>query len=39
LEAGPRIGLSLSPSDHLDPEHSTAAIVVHHPEAKYFSLR
>jgi 5-methyltetrahydrofolate--homocysteine methyltransferase len=39
LEAGPRIGLSLSASDHLDPEHSTAAIVVHHPEAKYFSLR
>ncbi|MBV9543412.1 MAG: dihydropteroate synthase, partial [Chloroflexi bacterium] len=39
LEAEGRIGLHLSESNHLDPEHSTAAIVVHHPQAKYFSMR
>jgi 5-methyltetrahydrofolate--homocysteine methyltransferase len=39
LEAEQRIGLHLSESNHLDPEHSTAAIVVHHPQAKYFSMR
>jgi 5-methyltetrahydrofolate--homocysteine methyltransferase len=33
------IGLSLTDSDTLTPEHSTVAIVVHHPEAKYFSVR
>jgi 5-methyltetrahydrofolate--homocysteine methyltransferase len=33
------IGLRLSTSDHLDPEHSTAAMVVHHPQAKYFAIR
>jgi 5-methyltetrahydrofolate--homocysteine methyltransferase len=38
LQAEERIGLRLSESDHLDPEHSTAAIVVHHPQAKYFSM-
>jgi 5-methyltetrahydrofolate--homocysteine methyltransferase len=39
LDAQPLIGLRLSDSSHLDPEHSTVAIVIHHPEAKYFSIR
>ncbi len=32
------IGLSLTDEDQLDPEQSTSAIVVHHPQAKYFSV-
>ncbi|HYF63193.1 MAG TPA: vitamin B12 dependent-methionine synthase activation domain-containing protein, partial [Herpetosiphonaceae bacterium] len=32
------IGVSLTSGFQLDPEQSTAAIVVHHPEAKYFSI-
>jgi 5-methyltetrahydrofolate--homocysteine methyltransferase len=39
LQAEERIGLTLSLSNNLDPEHSTAAIVLHHPEAKYFAVR
>jgi 5-methyltetrahydrofolate--homocysteine methyltransferase len=39
LDAERLIGLRLSESSHLDPEHSTAAMVVHHPEAKYFAIR
>jgi 5-methyltetrahydrofolate--homocysteine methyltransferase len=39
LRAKEEIGLTLSLSNNLDPEHSTAAIVLHHPEAKYFSVR
>jgi 5-methyltetrahydrofolate--homocysteine methyltransferase len=39
LEAEARLGLALSQSNNLDPEHSTAAIIVHHPEAKYFAVR
>jgi 5-methyltetrahydrofolate--homocysteine methyltransferase len=39
LRAEQQIGLTLSLSNNLDPEHSTAAIVLHHPEAKYFSVR
>jgi 5-methyltetrahydrofolate--homocysteine methyltransferase len=39
LRAEQEIGLTLSLSNNLDPEHSTAAIVLHHPEAKYFSVR
>jgi 5-methyltetrahydrofolate--homocysteine methyltransferase len=39
LHAEEDIGLTLSLSNNLDPEHSTAAIVLHHPEAKYFSVR
>ena len=39
LDAESLIGLRLSDSSHLDPEHSTVAIVIHHPEAKYFSIR
>jgi 5-methyltetrahydrofolate--homocysteine methyltransferase len=33
-----RIGLSLSEEFQLVPEQSTSAIIVHHPEAKYFSV-
>jgi len=36
LEPG-RIGVSLSEEYQLHPEQSTDAIVVHHPEAKYFN--
>ncbi len=32
------IGLTLSDEDQLDPEQSTSAIVLHHPQAKYFSV-
>jgi 5-methyltetrahydrofolate--homocysteine methyltransferase len=39
LQAESEIGLTLTLSGNLDPEHSTAAIVLHHPEAKYFSVR
>jgi 5-methyltetrahydrofolate--homocysteine methyltransferase len=34
-----RIGVTLSESFQLAPEQSTDAIVVHHPEAKYFNAR
>jgi 5-methyltetrahydrofolate--homocysteine methyltransferase len=33
-----RIGVELSEEFQLDPEQSTSAIIVHHPEAKYFSV-
>ena len=33
-----RIGLKLTEGDQLDPEHSTVALVIHHPEAKYFAV-
>ncbi len=33
-----RIGLSLSEQFQLDPEQSTTALVVHHPQAKYFNV-
>ncbi|HNQ94477.1 MAG TPA: methionine synthase [Anaerolineales bacterium] len=32
------LGLSLSVSGQLIPEQSTAAIIVHHPQAKYYSV-
>jgi 5-methyltetrahydrofolate--homocysteine methyltransferase len=32
------IGVTLSEEDRLEPEQSTSAIVVHHPQAKYFSV-
>ena len=32
------IGVSLTEEDQLDPEQSTSAIVVTHPQAKYFSV-
>ena len=34
-----RIGIHLSEESMLVPEQSTAAIVLHHPEAKYFAAR
>jgi len=34
-----RIGVELSEEFQLDPEQSTSAIIVHHPEAKYFNAR
>jgi 5-methyltetrahydrofolate--homocysteine methyltransferase len=33
-----KLGMSLTPAYQLVPEQSTAAIVVHHPDAKYFSV-
>jgi 5-methyltetrahydrofolate--homocysteine methyltransferase len=36
LPAEKELGMSLTPAFQLVPEQSTAAIVVHHPEAKYF---
>jgi 5-methyltetrahydrofolate--homocysteine methyltransferase len=33
-----RIGLTISEEDQLEPEQSTSAIVVIHPQAKYFSV-
>ena len=32
------MGITLSEEDQLDPEQSTSAIVLHHPQAKYFSV-
>ncbi len=37
LEPG-RIEVELTEEFQLDPEQSTSAIIVHHPEAKYFSI-
>jgi 5-methyltetrahydrofolate--homocysteine methyltransferase len=34
-----RIGVSLTEEYHLIPEQSTTAIVVHHPQAKYFNIK
>ena len=34
----PRIGVSLSEEYQLDPEQSTSAMVVHHPDARYFTV-
>jgi len=39
LFAAERLGMSLSPAAQLIPEHSTAALVVPHPQAAYFSMR
>jgi 5-methyltetrahydrofolate--homocysteine methyltransferase len=36
LPAERELGMALTPAFQLVPEQSTAAIVVHHPEAKYF---
>ena len=33
-----RIGIQLTEEFMLDPEQSTSALVVHHPEAKYFNV-
>jgi 5-methyltetrahydrofolate--homocysteine methyltransferase len=32
------LGMSLTPAFQLVPEQSTAAIIVHHPAAKYFNI-
>ena len=37
LDAG-RIGVTLSDEFQLEPEQSTSAIVLHHPQARYFSV-
>lgn len=37
LLAGERIGVSLSEEFQLEPEQSTTAIILHHPEARYFN--
>lgn len=37
LPAEKELGMQLSPAYQLIPEQSTAAIVVHHPQAKYFN--
>lgn len=37
LEPG-RIGCTLTENWQIDPEQSTSAIIVHHPEAKYFNV-
>ena len=34
-----RIGVELSEEFQLHPEQSTSAIIMHHPEAKYFNAR
>jgi 5-methyltetrahydrofolate--homocysteine methyltransferase len=39
LRADAEIGLLLTESYSLAPEHSTVAIIVHHPEATYFAVR
>jgi 5-methyltetrahydrofolate--homocysteine methyltransferase len=33
-----RIGVELTEEFQLDPEQSTSALIVHHPEAKYFNI-
>ena len=38
LPAEKELGMSLTDAFQLVPEQSTAAIIVHHPEAKYFSM-
>jgi 5-methyltetrahydrofolate--homocysteine methyltransferase len=38
LPAGEALGMELSPAFQLIPEQSTAAIIVHHPAASYFSV-
>lgn len=38
LPAGQALGMYLTASFQLVPEQSTAAIIVHHPEARYFAM-
>jgi 5-methyltetrahydrofolate--homocysteine methyltransferase len=38
LTAEADLGMSLTSAFQLVPEQSTAAIIVHHPEAKYYSI-
>jgi 5-methyltetrahydrofolate--homocysteine methyltransferase len=37
LPAEKELGMSLTPAFQLVPEQSTAAIIIHHPQAKYYS--
>jgi 5-methyltetrahydrofolate--homocysteine methyltransferase len=39
LPAADALGMELSPAGQLIPEQSTAAIVTHHPAAKYYAVR
>jgi 5-methyltetrahydrofolate--homocysteine methyltransferase len=39
LPATEALGMTLTEASQLIPEQSTAAIVVHHPEAKYYAVR
>jgi 5-methyltetrahydrofolate--homocysteine methyltransferase len=39
LPAESSLGMTLSPAAQLIPEYSTAALVIHHPEAVYFAIR
>jgi 5-methyltetrahydrofolate--homocysteine methyltransferase len=39
LLGGERIGVRLTDEFALDPEQSTNAIIVHHPEARYFNIK
>ena len=39
LPAGRELGMSLTSAYQLVPEQSTAAIVIHHPQAKYYAVR
>ncbi|MCC7360489.1 MAG: methionine synthase [Anaerolineales bacterium] len=38
LPAAQQLGMALTESGQLVPEQSTAAIIVHHPEARYFTI-
>lgn len=38
LPAETELGMSLTAAYQLVPEQSTAAIIVHHPQAKYFNI-
>ena len=38
LPAEKELGMSLTSAYQLIPEQSTAAIIVHHPQAKYFNI-
>jgi hypothetical protein len=39
LPARETLGMDLTEAFQLMPEQSTAAIVIHHPEAKYYAVR
>jgi 5-methyltetrahydrofolate--homocysteine methyltransferase len=39
LPAADALGMQLTSAFQLVPEQSTAAIIVHHPEAKYYAVR
>ncbi len=39
LDPGRNVGVSLTSADQMVPEQSTSAVVLHHPEAVYFTIR